>query len=107
MTSDREGRHDQPWREGLEEGYWEALLSEEENAAEVTPEDLRDGEMAVGEDTEDWAGAQSYLDSGEPLELEVISFNRGGGAGQAWRAAGVRAHLPCGGTPTATERRRA
>ncbi len=78
MTSDREGRSEQPWREGLEEGYWEALLSEEENAAEVTPEDLRDGEMAVGEDTEDWAGAQSHLDSGEPLELEVISFNRGG-----------------------------
>lgn len=78
MTSDGEERPDQPWQDGLEEGYWEALLSEEENAAEVTPEVLRDGETVRGDDEGDWAIAQNHLDSGETLDLEVTSFNRGG-----------------------------
>ena len=78
MASDGEGRPERAWEKPLEEGYWEALLREEEAAAPVGPEELEVEGAAPSENGQDWEAAQSYLESGKALDLEVVAHNRGG-----------------------------
>ena len=65
----RDWKSEKPWREPLEEGYWQSLLNEGESAAPVRPNEL-------SEEKRNPAGETS--DSGEVLELAATGFNRGG-----------------------------
>lgn len=82
---------------GIEEGYWQAVLSQGELSCEhpatdqpelwegfkydlkegVAEQDALDAQMAA--DLDDcWSQAQTCLDLGKVLELEVSGYNRGG-----------------------------
>jgi small subunit ribosomal protein S1 len=82
---------------GIDEGYWQAILSQGEIAAEKPTSErsdlwqgfrdrlteASDGDRAASHYHTDgreqrWDLAQKYLESGEVLELEVTGYNRGG-----------------------------
>lgn len=85
-----------PWEIPPDEAYWQALLNEGEYVAEPslqglstpTPQDTMpaapveeatEGKTAPTEDDAPrWNTFQSYYTDGEPIDLPVVSYNRGG-----------------------------
>src|SRR5215218_4298383 len=61
----------------IDEGWWAAVLQEEES--QFTPK-RSNGKMlpTAGDPVADWQAARHLYEVDEPIDLEVVGYNRGG-----------------------------
>lgn len=73
MNSNRQSEHSgMP----IDEGWWAAVLQEEES--HFTPKRAGKMPVAAGDPVADWQAARQLYEMDEPIDLEVVGYNRGG-----------------------------
>lgn len=62
----------------IDEGWWAAVLQEEENHRPAKRLNGRPPPAAAGDPVADWQAARQLYEVDEPIELDVVGYNRGG-----------------------------
>jgi len=62
----------------VDEGWWSAVLQEEEDHFSARRSPGRPSMPAGGDPAADWQAARSLYEADEPVELDVVGYNRGG-----------------------------
>ena len=62
----------------LDEGWWAAVLQEEENHFSAKRGNGRASSPPSGDPAADWQAARQFYEADEAIELDVVGYNRGG-----------------------------
>ena len=62
----------------IDEGWWAAVLQEEESHFSAKRGNGRPSSPAQGDPAADWQAARSLYEADEPVELDAVGYNRGG-----------------------------
>ena len=62
----------------IDEGWWSAVLQEEEDHYSARRSAGRPSLPAGGDPAADWQSARNLYEADEPVELDVVGYNRGG-----------------------------
>ncbi|MEP7356334.1 MAG: S1 RNA-binding domain-containing protein [Anaerolineales bacterium] len=62
----------------IDEGWWAAVLQEEEDHFSARRAAPRAGPSGGGDPAADWQAARQLYEADEPVELDVMGYNRGG-----------------------------
>ena len=62
----------------IDEGWWAAVLQEEENHFSAKRGNGRASSPPSGDPAADWQAARQFYEADEPIELDVVGYNRGG-----------------------------
>src|SRR5258708_23184869 len=62
----------------IDEGWWAAVLQEEESHFTPKRSSGRASSPAPGDPAADWQAARHLYEADEPIELDVVGYNRGG-----------------------------
>lgn len=71
-------RHDDSAGTPIDEGWWAAVLQEEENHFPARRASGRGLAQAAGDPAADWQAARQLYEVDEPIDLDVVGYNRGG-----------------------------
>src|SRR5262245_6635929 len=62
----------------IDEGWWAAVLQEEETHYSPKRSNGRVSPAATGDPAADWQAARHLYEADEPIELDAVGYNRGG-----------------------------